>query len=128
MSRERLLILDPHYEWSDSAGPWFDFVESSGDLAIQNHMSAFKEVMAHLERPLDGTIIRIPLRNQARASISEISNRETTISELSKVLKKFAAEFGETGLLFMRNIEKLEIRAVDVSIGIQLTDIDSLRP
>lgn len=128
MSRERLLILDPHYEWSESAGPWFDFVENSEDLAIQNHMSAFKAVMKHLGRPLDGTVIRIPLRNQARASISEISNRETTISELSEVLKKFAAEFGETGLLFMRNIEKLGIRAADISIGIQLTDVDSLRP
>jgi sacsin len=128
VSRERLLILDPHYEWSESAGPWFDFVESSEDLAIQNHMSAFKAIMEHLGRPLDGTVIRIPLRNQARASISEISNRETTISELSEVLKSFAAEFGETGLLFMRNIEKLEIRAADISIRIQLTDVDSLRP
>jgi sacsin len=128
VSRERLLILDPHYEWSKTAGPWFDFVENSDDLAIQNHMSAFKAVMEHLERPLDGTVIRIPLRNQARASESEICpKRETTVSELSEVLESFAVEFGETGLLFMRNIEKLEIKYSDKSITIEMSDLDSLR-
>jgi len=128
VSRERLLILDPHYEWSESAGPWFDFVEYSEDLAIQNHMSAFKAAMEHLERPLDGTVIRIPLRNQARASESKICpKRETTVSELSEVLESFAVEFGETGLLFMRNIEKLEIKYSDKSITIEMSDLDSLR-
>jgi sacsin len=127
VSRERLLILDPHYEWSDSAGPWFDFVESSEDLAIQTHMSAFQAVMEHLRQPLDGTIIRIPLRSQAQASESKICNRETTVSDLSEVLESFAVEFGETGLLFMRNIERLEIKYSDKSIRIEMSDLDSLR-
>lgn len=122
-----MLILDPHYEWTRCGGPVYDFVQASGHAAIQNHMSAFRGVMKHLGQPLDGTIIRIPLRSQAQASESKISDRETTVSELSKVLESFAVEFRETGLLFMRNIEKLEIEYPDKSIRIEMSNLESLR-
>ena len=127
VSRERLLILDPHCEWS-AGGPVYDFVKDSGDAAIQNHMAALGMVMNHLDRPLDGTIIRIPLRTKTQADASEISKRETTVSDLMEVLQSFAAEFGENGLLFMRNIEKLEIRSSCMSIKIQIAEPDKVRP
>jgi sacsin len=127
VSRERLLILDPHCEWS-AGGPVYDFVKDSADVAIQNHMSAFQSVMKDLDQELDGTIIRIPLRTQMQATRSEILNRATTVSEISDVLRSFASEFGESGLLFMRHVEKLEIGSANLSIEIKLTDVETLRP
>jgi sacsin len=127
VSRNQLLILDPHYAWS-LGGPVYDFVNSFDDIAIQNHMRAFRTVMEHLDQKLDGTIIRIPLRTQTQAVKSKIQTRETTTSEILDVLRSFASEFGKNGLLFMRNIEKLEIRSASMSIEIKLTDAEALRP
>lgn len=50
VSRERLLILDPHLEWS-AGGPVYDFVVNSGEAAIRNHMAAFQAVMEHTDQP-----------------------------------------------------------------------------
>lgn len=126
VSRERLLILDPHCEWS-GGGPVYDFVENSENIAIKNQMVAFRAVMNRLDRKLEGTIIRIPLRTQAQAMKSEISNRGTTVSEVSEVLQSFASEFGDCGLLFMRNVEKLELGSAGMSINIQMGDHKTLR-
>jgi sacsin len=128
VSRDRLLILDPHLEWSESGGPVYDFVANSGEVAIQNQMAAFQSVIEHLDRHLEGTVIRIPLRTEAQATKSEISDRETTVSEMLEVLQSFASEFGNNGLLFMRNVEKLEIgSAAGMSIGIEMVDGENLR-
>lgn len=127
VSRERLLILDPHLEWSEG-GPVYDFVANSREAAIQNHMAAFQTIMEHLDRHLEGTVIRIPLRTEAQATKSEISDRGTTISEVLEVFQSFASEFGNNGLLFMRNIEKLEIgSAAGISIGIEMINGETLR-
>jgi sacsin len=123
VSRNQLLILDPHHAWS-LGGPVYDFVKNSGNIKIQKHMSAFQTVMKHLDRKLDGTIIRIPLRTQK----SKISDWETTASEVLDVLRSFASEFGKNGLLFMRNIERLEIGSASMSVEIKLTDAEAIRP
>jgi len=76
---------------------------------MQNHMAAYKSIMQHTDRPLAGTVIRIPLRNPEQALKSEISGRVATALEVAEVLKSFSSEFGDSGLLFMRNLEKLEL-------------------
>ena len=106
----------------------YDFVANSREAAIQNHMAAFQTVMEHLDRHLEGTVIRIPLRTEAQATKSEISDRGTTVSEVLEVFQSFASEFGNNGLLFMRNIEKLEIgSAAGISIGIEMINGETLR-
>lgn len=109
ISLRRLLILDPHKEWSSSGGPLYDFVEDAQDNAMKNHMAAFQSVMDKSFEPFNGTVIRIPLRTQDQASRSGISSHETTIPEIREVLEKFAAEFEHSGLLFMRNVTKVSI-------------------
>ena len=83
--------------------------------------------MDHFDRPLDGTIIRIPLRTPTQALKSEISDRTTTASEMAEILRKFASEFADCGLLFMRNVEKLELGSSGMSIVIEMTDGEALR-
>ncbi|KAG0646208.1 hypothetical protein D0Z07_8415 [Hyphodiscus hymeniophilus] len=108
ISCERLLILDPHEEWS-TGGPVYDFVEDAEDCSIQNQMVAFQSVMDDRTKPLAGTIIRIPLRTREQASNSEICNNETSVAEIRAVLKSFEADFGDSGLLFMRNVTTITI-------------------
>jgi sacsin len=128
ISRERFLIFDPHCERVN--GSAYDFVRNSSYVEIQNHMSAFRAVMEHFDKPLDGTIIRIPLRtdDQAKRSQISVSGRGTTVSEVREVLQNFAEEFGNNGLLFMRNVEKLEIRSNDrISVHIEMNSDGNLR-
>ncbi len=126
LSRNRLLFLDPHYAWSNG-GPVYDFVAESTDGAIKNHMKTFSSVISCLDQELEGTVIRIPLRNKEQARTSEISERETTVEDIQQVLKIFASEFGHNGLLFMRNVESLKILSSGMSVEIEMADRSSLR-
>lgn len=91
-----------------------------------NHMQAFKAILNHTDRPFDGTILRIPFRTREQASKSDISETVTTASAIWKVMQDFAADFGENGLLFMRNVQKLEFVLGDNLIVIEMTG-ESLR-
>jgi len=90
-------------------------------------MDAFRDVIECSDVQLDGTVIRIPLRTAAHAKKSNICNRETTISELRKVMHLFASEFGENGLLFMKNVEKLEMTANGLAISIAIADSEAVQ-
>ena len=128
VSGKRFLIFDPHRESAN--GKTYDFVRDSSYVEIQNHMSAFRAVMEHIDRPLNGTIIRIPLRTDEQAEKSEISVSKcgTTVAEIREVLQNFADEFGGGGLLFMRNVEKLEIGSNDqISVYIEMSSSGNLR-
>ena len=133
VSRDRLLILDPHIGWSEklghtkAGGPFYDFVTSSDDAATKDHMAAFQTAMSNREQYFDGTIIRIPLRTQAQAVKSEIVNRATTASEMLEILQTFASEYSEHGLLFMKHIERLEVRAAGMSTVIEIKDRETTR-
>ncbi|KAL2067567.1 hypothetical protein VTL71DRAFT_1992 [Oculimacula yallundae] len=126
VSRERLLILDPHQEWSEG-GPVYDFVKDFEDTAIKNQMVAYQSVMQHLDRPLDGTVIRIPLRNRSQTLRSDISSLSTTPMEIQEILRSFSAEFGTNGLLFMRNVTKLAIKCAGMSLKIEMIADDDIK-
>ncbi|RFU27756.1 hypothetical protein B7463_g8577, partial [Scytalidium lignicola] len=132
ISRDRLLILDPHSRWS-TGGPLYDFVKGATNPAMKNQMAAFRKLIDDPTCALDGTVIRIPLRTSIQAAKSEISKRETTVAELQEVLNTFVTEFGNNGLLFMRNIEKLGIeptvgKALDIEVkGLDGSSIKSQR-
>ncbi|KAH7330503.1 hypothetical protein BKA65DRAFT_404568 [Rhexocercosporidium sp. MPI-PUGE-AT-0058] len=126
ISRERLLILDPHQEWSDG-GPVYNFVRDSEDLAIKNQMVTYQFVMDHVDQPLNGTVIRIPLRNATQTLKSDISSLSTTTAEIEEVLSRFSAEFGSNGLLFMRNVTKLVITSARKSLEIQMIGDEDIR-
>lgn len=91
-------------------------------------MIAFRSVLENPKSPFKGTIIRIPLRNKAQATKSEISSHETTVSEMREVLRIFADEFRDGGLLFMRNIEKLGIESTaGLCIKIEMANCKDIR-
>jgi sacsin len=103
-------------------------VKNSGNTAIKNQMAAYQSVMENQEQSLDGTIIRIPLRSKAQAIKSEICSRETTTSAVLEVLQNFAAEFGNSGLLFMRSVERVRIESTaGMSIEINIVNREKVK-
>ena len=106
----------------------YDFVNGAQDPAILNQMAAFQSVMDNLTQPLTGTVVRIPLRTRKQADKSEISSKETTVAEIRSVLHKFAANFGDSGLLFMRNVTKLSILSTaGMSVSIEMDTEDGIK-
>lgn len=113
VSRERLLILDPHHRWTkrfeNPGGPIYDFVKNDKGGAMRDQMAAFSSITEEFDQPFDGTIIRIPLRTPEQAQASQICSREASFSDVAEVMETFADDFGHTGLLFMKNISRISI-------------------
>jgi sacsin len=91
---------------------------------MKGHMSAFHKLLHPLDQPLDGTIIRIPLRTEQQAQTSLISDRHTSVNEMSGVLDAFAAEFSNGGLLFMKHVVKISIESEMTG----LIELEALEP
>ncbi|TGO23441.1 hypothetical protein BPAE_0132g00110 [Botrytis paeoniae] len=126
VSRDRLLILDPHHVCS-SGGEIYDFVSNAAAPEMRIHMSVFQELLEHLDQSLDGTIIRIPMRTNAQAQISKISDRQTTVAEMAMVLKKFADEFSNGGLVFMKHVARISIFSkITGAIEIELCNFEEV--
>lgn len=112
-----LQILDPHHRWSTEypppGGPIYNFLDNDNFEAMRDQMAAFSTIMKEFDRPFQGTIIRIPLRTMDHAMKSDISERETSFSEVAQVMQAFANDFGCTGLLFMSNVQRISIEVGD---------------
>jgi len=106
----------------------FDFVADGSDRDVQGQMAAFSALMPDTTQALKGTIIRVPLRTKEQAVGNQISEDVPAIEEVQTALDEFAAEFGNNGLLFMRNVEQLVICSRGgKSVEIRLTNVDAVR-
>lgn len=79
-------------------------------VEIQNHLKTFDAFSFDRHRPLDQTIIRIPLRTTAQATQSKIFQLEIEVREIMQALKEFGQEIKDGGLLFLKHIRKVVIR------------------
>lgn len=86
---------------------------------MKDHMAAYKKAIENLSERLNGTVIRIPLRTAAQVPKSKIGDRETSISEIREVLESFAHEFRGNGLLFFKNVGKLEFVMEGFEVAIE---------
>ncbi|KAI9768402.1 MAG: hypothetical protein M1839_004119 [Geoglossum umbratile] len=115
LSGENLLLLDPHHGWSAElgtpGGPIYDFVADGETDEMRNQLKPFAEVLVNhdFRRPLDGTVVRIPLRTEAQAQRSRICQRSTGIEEIRKVIEGFAISLGEGYGVFLRRIKEVGI-------------------
>ncbi|CUS15651.1 unnamed protein product [Tuber aestivum] len=118
LSGTSLLLLDPHKKWSSKinfpGGPLYDFVADSNDSGMKNQLSAFDSILKTYDTAFDGTIIRLPLRNEAQAIRSEIveDNMHTSQEDIEDVFELFSNELMES-LLFLRNLRSITLRIDD---------------
>lgn len=87
----------------------YDFVADAENVEMKNQMSAFSAIFEKIDSAFQGTIIRVPLRTEAQAIQSKICNKATTVSDVEEVVKNFCSEFGTSGLLFMKHVERIRI-------------------
>ena len=113
-SRKWLLLLDPHEWWShatgQAGGPRWDVIQNSDSVEIQNHLKTFNQFRLDHSKPLEQTIIRIPLRTAEQAAESEIYDKPIQTHEIETALTEFAQEIQEGGLLFLKHIRSVVIR------------------
>ncbi|KAG0137825.1 hypothetical protein HOY82DRAFT_644737 [Tuber indicum] len=122
ISGTSLLLLDPHKTWSSEigcpGGPLYDFVANSNEPEIRNQLSAYDSVLKSYDTPFEGTIIRLPLRNEAQAIKSEIveDHLATSQKDIEDVFQLFSSELVES-LLFLRNLRSITLRIGDAIIA-----------
>lgn len=76
---------------------------------MKNQLSAYSSFPFESNCPLDGTIVRIPLRTEAQGLKSAIRDQETTISDVLSSMEWFAKEVQEGGLLFLKSVTKVSL-------------------
>ena len=73
----------------------------------------FGAMTSDFSKPLDGTIIRIPLRTKAQAAQSKIVQKEVTVQDIIKALTVLGREVREGGLLFLKHVRTMLVRIDD---------------
>ncbi|MCJ1388929.1 hypothetical protein MMC18_001780 [Xylographa bjoerkii] len=108
-----LFFLDPHHSWSASwdppGGPEWDFTAHAQDDAMKNQLSAYSSFLSEFDRPLDGTIVRIPLRTAVQGRESAIRDQETTVLDVQSSMERFGTEVHQGGLLFLKSVTKVSL-------------------
>ena len=116
-SRELLLLLDPHKCWSAATehpgGPTWDVVACKGSVEIQNHLKTFGAFSLDVSKPLEGTIIRLPLRTKEQAGKSKIVQKDVSVLDITNALHVLGREVREGGLIFLKNVRKMTVRIDD---------------
>ena len=116
-SRDTLLLLDPHHRWSRDTnkpgGPAWDVVANQNCPEIQNQLRTLNVFKFDPSKEFPETIIRIPLRTQSQAEQSKIKQHAPSLEEIGRVLQQFCHEIESGGLLFLKNIRKVVVRADD---------------
>ena len=111
-------MLDPHKAWSSDigfpGGPLYDFVTNSNEPEIKNHLAAFNSILGSYDTAFEGTIIRLPLRDEDQAKRSEIveDHVSTSQKDIEDVFQLFTNELVES-LLFLRNLRLITLRIDD---------------
>ncbi|KAL8656205.1 MAG: hypothetical protein Q9210_000400 [Variospora velana] len=117
LSRQWLLFLDPHRDWSlDCGRPGglaYDVVDGQDSVEVQNHLKTFQSTKHDTPKAVNGTVFRIPLRTKAQAMKSKIVDREISTKEISEALYELGKEIREGGMLFLRHVRKVTARVDD---------------
>ena len=116
LSRNWLLILDPHSGWSEefkAGGPTWDIVAHQKSPEILSHLRTFSQLKATSAQEYPETFIRIPLRTANQAEHSKIADQHVSALEIRTHLNRFIEDIKQGGLLFLKSIQKLIVREDD---------------
>ena len=129
ISRNWLLMLDPHMGWSEQfrpGGPTWDIVENQQNQEIQSHLRTLSKSNFTLGEEYPETTIRLPLRTATAANESKIVPIPVTVAEIQKHLDRFAETLKHGSLLFLRNIKSVVLRVDDTKFfAVSMDDSDA---
>ncbi|PVF98749.1 hypothetical protein CPB86DRAFT_784385 [Serendipita vermifera] len=109
LSGSHFAIFDPHQKFiGGDIGLKKDFTTND---TMDDHLAAFGHFLPGEERkaPLDGTIIRLPLRTETGAQVSELVQQAFTINDIEAIFSEFIAKELSIVLLFLSNLTSIEL-------------------
>lgn len=110
LSGRYLATFDPLKRILTTEGARREFV---GDATLTPHLDLFRAVLDPLydfAKPLDATVIRLPLRTDA---YSELVPRVIEPNEIHGLLEEFIREEIGTVMLFLRHLSSIVVKEVD---------------
>ena len=115
VSRDRFVFFDPHATFLPGVNPAMPgksifFMGEDKDV-VKEYSSMFEPFNAFGFSPdavFDGTLFRLPLRTQALAQSSRLSNQVYTHEEMHQLLQSFAREMSSC-LIFLKSVESISI-------------------
>ena len=120
VSSNYLVMLDPQARFLPNVNPnnpgkMVDWVKDPSVLSSYSDQFAPYQAQEGLDwsRPFNGTLFRLPLRTPDQAQTSSLSKRALAVSEASALLAALSVE-ASAMLLFLKNIETIEIKQWDV--------------
>ena len=127
VSSKYLVMLDPQARFLPNVNPSnpgkiVDF--TSKDFPINEYHDQFSPYELHSDarggwnkswnRPFNGTLFRLPLRTKVQAESSLLSKRHLSLEDAKQLLLSLQEEAASM-LLFLKNIEQIEIFAIEPS-------------
>ena len=110
LSGNSLAVFDPHLCFTSSGGINVDFTTSEANHTDQ--LSGFNSVDEIGRKSYDGTIIRLPLRDEHAAKISELDQSVIKPELIELLMADFVRDEIAEVLLFLTNVSAIELRKV----------------
>lgn len=117
------MILDPHRKWLPKqpdtqerpAGLYRNFVtDTTLSSRFEDQFRPYRRLFDfNTSNPFNGTLFRFPLRTREQASQSELSNKAYSVDDIYELLLKFKNQAFQGALLFLKNIENIEVYEMD---------------
>jgi sacsin len=113
VSRRYLVMLDPHCTHVPDAtsaepGKLIDVLSPGLAQRLADQLAPFRVFGVDMEREVDATIFRLPLRTKSQAACSRISRRAAELGAAEGLLAEFAASLPEC-CLFLTHIHTMEV-------------------
>eukprot|EP01119_Soliformovum_irregulare_P012369 TRINITY_DN3204_c0_g1_i4.p1 TRINITY_DN3204_c0_g1~~TRINITY_DN3204_c0_g1_i4.p1 ORF type:complete len:1563 (+),score=556.25 TRINITY_DN3204_c0_g1_i4:193-4689(+) len=113
ISRDQLVMFDPHglFLPQHLQGLRSDFVQEKLSSKYKAQMAPFNQAVynSNIETPLNGTLMRLPLRQKKHLSDQSKISKATYDSAQMKVLLREFAEAAPSMLLFLKHVEEIVI-------------------
>eukprot|EP00286_Rhodomonas_abbreviata_P026248 CAMPEP_0181299902 /NCGR_PEP_ID=MMETSP1101-20121128/6598_1 /TAXON_ID=46948 /ORGANISM="Rhodomonas abbreviata, Strain Caron Lab Isolate" /LENGTH=1728 /DNA_ID=CAMNT_0023405091 /DNA_START=13 /DNA_END=5195 /DNA_ORIENTATION=- len=135
VSRDQLVVFDPHQRHLPDQLPGLRANYTSPSFRVQfpQQMDGFSRAAAVLDCPhcgeeaFNGTLFRLPLRNESEAESSKISTACIDSTELSEVLREFANSAAEL-IVFLKHVEQIDVLVRrETSAGVSIERVGQTR-
>lgn len=131
VSLDKLILMDAHAKYVRGAtsahpGRMYRFTNGGFVESFEDQVSPYRVMGCKMDdKPFNGTLFRLPLRNKAQANNSEISKQSWDNESIMNQLETFISEARDC-MLFLRNVSRISVciqHADDNNAIEQLLDI-----
>ncbi|RUS22084.1 hypothetical protein BC937DRAFT_90449 [Endogone sp. FLAS-F59071] len=121
VSGNDIIFFDPHRKYLPKlqgpnaqrvAGIRRNFVNNKLTSQFEDQFQPYKRLFNlfgfETNKPFEGTLFRLPLRNKLQAKRSDLSSKLYSVQDVQELLRKFKDEAFQGALLFLKHVENIE--------------------